>query len=218
MKIRYFKFPGRLIYKGWFDLFCLVCDSFGRIELYGYENIPEGPCIIIGNHVSFLDPMAMAFFHETLICAVARDTLMNGRISGPFFRHLNAIPVKRGESGNLNAFREVLRNVKGGSSVIIFPEGTRSPDGKLQPGKAGAGLIAIKAGVPILPIRSFGFETVLPRSNKLRGGRRVSLCAGKPIMPSEIDPGKDHPDRAQIIVDAIMERLAQIKPPRVCEV
>ena len=140
MRVRYFKFKGsKLVYKAWWRLFETVCDVFGRIELYGYENVPKSPCIIVANHVSYLDPMAMAFFHETELCAVARDTLMNGKILGWVFRHLNAIPVKRGQSGNLGAFRDVLSRIKHGIGVIIFPEGTRSPDGKLLHGKPGAG-------------------------------------------------------------------------------
>lgn len=103
-------------------------------------------------------------------------------------------------------------------SVLIFPEGTRSPDGKLQRGKPGAGLISIKAGVPILPVRSFGFETVLPRSGVLRGGMRITLCAGETINPAEIDADKFCKDRPQVIVDAIMARMATIEAPRVWEV
>lgn len=218
MRARFFKFGGKYVYKGWWHLSSVICDVFGRIELTGYENIPREPCIVVANHVSFLDPMASSFFHETEMCAVARDTLMDGCLTGPFFRALNAVPVKRGSAGNLGAFRDVLARVKSGKSVIIFPEGTRSPDGKLLPGKPGAGLLAIKAGVPILPLRSFAFEEVLPRSNRLRGGTRLVFCAGAPIDPSDIDPGKNVHDRAQAIVDAIMERIAEIKPPPLKEV
>jgi len=196
----------------------IICDVFGRVELYGYENVPQSPCIIVANHVSYLDPFAVAFFHETEICAVARDTLMDSKISGALFRRMNAIPIKRGQSGNLGAFRDVLARVKSGSSVIIFPEGTRSPDGNLLKGKAGAGLLAIKAGVPILPLRTFEMFDVLPRTNKLRGGARIVICAGKTIDPKEIDPGKSHPDRAQFIVDKIMERIAEIQPPKLEEI
>ena len=102
MRARYFKFKtAKLVYKSWWYLSAIFCDVFGRIELYGYENVPKCPCIIVANHVSYLDPMAMAFFHETELCAVARDTLMKGKVLGWIFRHLNAIPVKRGQSGNL---------------------------------------------------------------------------------------------------------------------
>ena len=219
MRARYFKFKTvKLVYKSWWHLSAIFCDVFGRIELYGYENVPKCPCIIVANHVSYLDPMAMAFFHETELCAVARDTLMKGKVLGWIFRHLNAIPVKRGQSGNLGAFRDVLARIKNGIGVVIFPEGTRSENGELLPGKPGAGLLAIKAGVPILPIRSFGFEEVLPRSNRLGGGARVIICAGKPIYPHEIHPGKNCPDRAQIIVDRLMERIVQIERPSVREV
>ena len=212
MRSRYFKIgKGKYIYKGWWILSSIICDVFGRIELYGYENVPKEPCIIVANHVSYLDPMAAAFFHESELCAIARDTLMDGKFSGPFFRSLNAIPIKRGQSGNLGAFRDVLSRIKSGIGVIIFPEGTRSADGSLLRGKAGAGLLAIKSGAPILPLRFFNMHDVLPRSNILRGGTRLVLCAGKPIDPKEIDPGKNAPDRAQIIVDKIMERIAQIE-------
>ena len=218
MRARYFRFKApKLIYKSWWNLSHIFCDVFGRIELYGYENVPKEPCIIVANHVSYLDPMAMSFFHETELCAVARDTLMNGKLSGYVFKNLNAIPIKRGQSGNLGAFRDVLSRIKSGVGVIIFPEGTRSFDGKLLEGKPGAGLLAIKAGTPILPIRAFGMEEVLPRSNKLNAGR-IIICAGKPINPKEIDPGKDCPDRAQIIVDKIMERIAAINPPKQYEI
>ena len=220
MRPRYFKFPDKsnYLYKGAWHLISIICDVFGRIELFGYENVPKEPCIIVCNHVSYLDPFAVGFFHETKLCAVARDTLMNGRISGPVFRGMNAIPIKRGQSGNLGAFREILAQVKDKKSVIIFPEGTRSENGTLLKGKAGAGLLAIKAGIPILPMRSFGMCDVLPKSNKLSGGHRILLCAGKPIYPKEIDPGKNHPDRAQIIVDKIMEKIAEIRPPILDEI
>lgn len=219
MRTRFFKVgKGKYIYKGWWILSSVICDVFGRIELYGYENVPKEPCIIVANHVSYLDPMAAAFFHETELCAVARDTLMDGKFSGAFFRSLNAIPIKRGQSGNLGAFREVLARIKSGVGVIIFPEGTRSFDGKLQRGKAGAGLLAIKSGAPILPLKFVNMYDILPRTGRLRGGTRLILCAGKPINPKEIDLGKDAPDRAQIIVDRIMERIAEIEPPVLREI
>lgn len=219
MRVRFFKFRGsKLVYKSWWLISSIFCDVFGRIELYGYENVPKTPCIIVANHVSYLDPMAMAFFHESELCAVARDTLMQGRVLGWVFKHLNAIPIKRGQSGNLGAFREVLSRIKNGVGVIIFPEGTRGENGVLLPGKPGTGLLAIKAGVPILPMRSFGFDKVLPRSNRLGGGQRIVICAGKLIDPNEIDPGKTCPDRAQIIVDRIMERIAGIECPKIKEI
>lgn len=61
MRARYFKFGGKLVYKAWWHISSVFCDVFGRIELCGYENVPKSPCIIVANHVSYLDPMAMAF-------------------------------------------------------------------------------------------------------------------------------------------------------------
>ncbi len=216
MRNRLYLFKKKFIYKAALVVTQAICDVFGRIDLHGYENFPKNKtCIIAGNHVSYLDPFAMAFYNEDEISVVARDTLMSNAFSKILLSNMNAIPIKRGDSGNLGVFRLLLSNIKAGRSVLIFPEGTRSPDGKLQSGKAGVGLLAMKAGVPIIPIRSWGFEDVLPRSNKLRGGSRIIMNVGKPIDLKEIDPGKDCPDRAQKIVDAIMERIAQIEKPEI---
>ena len=68
--------------------------------------------------------------------------------------------------------------------------------------------------MPILPVRTFGFEDVLPRSGKLGGGVRIDMVIGKPISPAEIDPGRDDPDRAQKAVDAIMQRIGELQKPR----
>ena len=215
MRNRFYLFKKKFIYKAALFVSQSICDVFGRIDIHGYENIPEGPYIIAGNHVSYLDPFAMAFFTEEEICVVARDTLMSNWFSKMLLSNMNAIPIKRGDGGNLGVFRLLISHIKAGRSVLIFPEGTRSADGKLQRGKAGVGLLAVKGNVPILPIRSWGFEDVLPRSNKLRGGSRIVMQIGKPIQLKDIDPGKNDPDRAQKIVDAIMEHLSQIQKPRI---
>ena len=215
MKNRFYLFKKKLIYKAALVVSQAICDVFGRIDIHGYENVPKGPYIIAGNHVSYLDPFAMAFFTEEEISVVARDTLMSNWFSKLLLTNMNAIPIKRGDSGNLGVFRLLINHIKAGRSVLIFPEGTRSVDGKLQAGKAGVGLLAVKGNVPILPIRSWGFEDVLPRSNKLRGGNRIVMQIGTPIQLDEIDPGKNDPDRAQKIVDSIMERIANIKKPKI---
>lgn len=215
MRQRFYLFKNKYIYKAALYLTQSICDIFTRIELRGYENIPEGqPCVIAANHVSYLDPFAMAFFHENEICVVARDTLMSNPFSNLLLSNMNAIPIKRGDSRNLGVFRLLLSHIKDGKSVLIFPEGTRSADGTLQKGKAGVGLLAMKAGVPIIPIRSWGFEEFYPRSNKIRGGGRIVMQVGKPIQLSEIDPGKNCQERAQVIVDNIMQRIADIKKPK----
>lgn len=215
MRSRYLTFKGKYLYKASYYLAQIICDVFARIDLHGYENMPDCPCVIAANHVSYLDPFAMGFFNENELCIVARDSLMKNPLAKLILTNLNAIPIKRGESGNLGVFREILKRIRSGKTLIIFPEGTRSPDGHLQKGKAGVGLIAMKTNVPVVPVRSFGFETVLPRSGELRGGNRVVMCIGKPIMPDELNFDKDDPDRAQKIVDVIMARIAAIEKPRI---
>lgn len=214
MKNLYPKFEGKYTYKASLYLAQIICDVFARIDISGYENVPDGPCIVAANHVSYLDPFSMGFIDEREFSVVARDTLMKNALAKKILTSLNAIPIKRGQSNNLGVFREMLSQIKAGRSIIIFPEGTRSADGSLQRGKAGVGFLALKAGVPILPVRTFGFEDVLPRSGKLGGGVRIDMAIGKPISPAEIDPGRDDPDRAQKAVDAIMQRIGVLQKPR----
>ena len=200
MRFRFFKFSGLHIYKSFLLYAETVCDVFGRIELYGHENVPRQPCILVANHVSFLDPLAMGFFHETRMCALARDTLFKGPVLGWIFRNLNAVPVKRGESGNLGAFRDVLARVKNGDSIMIFPEGTRVHDGEDVSAKGGAALFATRTGVPIVPVYV---------SRKKYWFRRSPVIIGKPITP-KIAGRKATSEELEKIMNDVMEQIYRL--------
>jgi len=207
------------VYWGTIRTVMTINDLFGRMEIYGWENIPKTPCIIVANHVSFFDPPSMGFFCDYSMASVlARGSLSDNRLMALYLKCLNAIALKRGGQNDIGAIKESLKRIKNNSNVVIFPEGTRSDDGSLQRGKAGASMIALKANVPILPIRTFGFEKVLPKSNKLSGGARISFVVGKTVMPADVDPGKSCEDRMQVMADNIMNLIAQLKEPTLNEV
>jgi len=207
------------VYWGTVHTVMTINDLFGRMEIYGWQNIPKTPCIIVSNHVSFFDPPSMGLFWESnRISVLARGSLSDNKLMALYLKCLNAIALKRGGQNDIGAIKESLNRIKGNSPIVIFPEGTRSDDGTLQRGKAGAAMIALKANVPILPIRTFGFEKVLPKSNKLAGGARISFVVGKPVMPSDLDPGKSCEDRMQVMADNIMNLIAQLKEPTLNEV
>lgn len=185
-------------------------DLLGRIEIYGFDKAPKRNCIIVANHVSFLDPPTMSVFHNDNVSVIARDTLMKNPILRIYFSALNAIPIKRG-GNDFGAIREALKRIKNGHSLIIFPEGTRTEDGNLLRAKPGAAMLALKAKIPVLPIRSFGYFKIMPKSNKVTAGTRITIIAGNPINVADIDPQKGDHNRAQIIADCIMEHIAKIK-------
>lgn len=192
-------------------------NVIGRLELHGIENVPSTPCLLVANHVSGIDPHSVSIFKSARkVVAVARNTLFEMKLVGEYLRMLEVIPIKRGEGGDISAFKSIINAIKSGQSVLIFPEGTRSRNGELQSGKAGVGLIALKTGVPILPIRTYGFESTIP--NKLDVSGRLIMVAGKPIDIKDIDPGKGHPERMQAIVDEIMRAIGEIEKPKYFEV
>jgi 1-acyl-sn-glycerol-3-phosphate acyltransferase len=112
-------------------------------------------------------------------------------------------PAQRWNSG---AFKE-------GRVVILFPEGTRSPDGNLQPPKPGIGMLACRAGVPVIPARIFGSFEAFGRGGRLRLGTPVSIVYSKPMAPAEYDDPSVGKARYELAAQRIMDRIAAIKPP-----
>lgn len=188
-------------------------DILGRIDYYGWENIPKENCIVVANHVSFYDPPAMVAYFLKDISAVARSTLSKNKLMDAYFESMNAILINRDKGGDLGAIKESLRRIKAGGNLLIFPEGTRSPDGNIQEGKAGVSAIALRANVKILPVRSFGFFDIMPKTGRINAGTHISLVAGKAVDIKDLDPSKADPNRLQTIADKIMQHISDIKEP-----
>ena len=110
--------------------------------------------------------------------------------------------------------KRVLAVFKSGGVVIMFPEGTRSPDGNLQKPKPGIGMLACKAAVPVVPARIFGTFEAFGRSGKLRLGMPVNIAYGRPMSPAEYDDPSLGKARYETAAQRIMDRIATISPPR----
>lgn len=194
----------------------VVLADFFNHEIYGEENIPKsGGVLIASNHVSFLDPPAVAGSAPRNCYSFARKTLFKTGFSGWVFRQFLTIPVDRDGGNDLGAIKTVLKRLKEGQAVLLFPEGTRSEDGKLQEAKRGAGMLAAMSQVPIVPTRVFGtFEAWNRHMKNPCAFRPTAVVYGKPIFPEEYDPGKTHPERYQEISSLIMERIGALKDPR----
>jgi 1-acyl-sn-glycerol-3-phosphate acyltransferase len=138
-----------------------LCFSF-RFE--GGRRVPRrGPVLLIGNHQSFIDPVAMGLSISRHIHYLARKTLFKNAFFGRLLRSLNASPVDQ-EGVAKEGLRTVLEQLNAGHAVLIFPEGERTWKGKIQPLKPGIYLLIKRAKVPIVPIGIAGAYDALPRT------------------------------------------------------
>ena len=158
-----------------------IAKTFFNYRVIGAENmIEEGPCIIAANHCSYLDPPLVGVACQRAIHYLARKSLLDVPILGPILPELNVIPVDQ-KNADRSALMGAIRVVRNGGAVLIFPEGTRSPDGKLQPAQPGIGIIAAKTEAPIVPVWIDGSFQILPRTSVMPRLKQVHLRIGEPI-------------------------------------
>lgn len=147
-------------------LLWLLLKVFWRMEIIGIENLPEsGGLIIASNHVSYLDPAVLAAsLNRKIYFITKKEVFKNGFVSF-ILKNLNTISVDR-KNTDILAFKKVINILREGKILGIFPEGTRSLNGDLQELKLGAIRIAMKTGVPILPVGIIGTHKIYPRGIK----------------------------------------------------
>jgi 1-acyl-sn-glycerol-3-phosphate acyltransferase len=134
-----------------------------RLRREGLENIPPGPCVFTPNHTSNIDPPALLAAIPRRISILAKKELFGIPVLGPAMKLVRFVPVDRADreaaAGSVDL---AVRYLGEGLSFVVYPEGTRSPDGHLRPFKKGAFILAIRAGVPVVPISIVGAEKVMP--------------------------------------------------------
>ncbi|MFJ3881104.1 lysophospholipid acyltransferase family protein [Streptomyces sp. NPDC090077] len=159
-----------------------------RPRIEGLENIPpEGAAIVAGNHLSFSDHFLMPAILTRRITFLAKAEYftgpgLKGRLTAAFFRSAGQIPVDRsGKDAGQAALREGLGVLAEGELLGIYPEGTRSHDGRLYKGKVGVAAMALGAGVPVVPCAMLGTFEIQPPGQKLPKIRRVTIRFGAPL-------------------------------------
>lgn len=181
--------------------------------IYNLNKVPQdGPFLLACNHASYFDPPFLgAMIEQREMFAFAKKALFNSKLKKWLFTHLNSIPVDRGHT-DISAIRSVLNLLKNSKGIMIFPEGTRTPDGKLGKAHAGIGLFACKSGVSVIPCRMFGTYEIMNRfSHFPNWNQRATIVFDHPILPEEYDNKASqnrYLDAAKIIMDAI----AKIEP------
>jgi 1-acyl-sn-glycerol-3-phosphate acyltransferase len=183
----------------------------------GLDNIPaEGAAIIASNHLSFSDSIFMPLMVRRPVVFLAKSeyftgTGIKGRLTAMFFRLTNQLPMDRSggaaSEASLNAGMEVLSH---GGLLGIYPEGTRSPDSRLYRGKVGVARLALKAGVPVVPVAMIGTDKVQPIGKRLPNIRRIGMIFGEPLDFSEYrDQAEDRVVQRQV-TDGIMFELMRL--------
>lgn len=174
----------RVFYRFSYYSATLFFSVFFRLRIIGRENLPQGPGLVCCNHQSHLDPVLVGLACREPISFLARDSLFRGPFS-LLIKYMGAIPINREGSG-LAGIKLTLGRLKAGEKVLIFPEGTRTPDGEMRPVKGGFSVIARKAKVGMTPMAIAGAFEAWPRKQSLPFPRTIQIVIGKPITPNEM--------------------------------
>jgi 1-acyl-sn-glycerol-3-phosphate acyltransferase len=184
-----------------------------RVKVTGRQNVPKrGPVILAPNHVSFCDSLFLPVAMRRKVTFVAKAEYFDSWRTAWFFRAAGQIPMRRdGGSASeraLAAARDVLRS---GMVLGIYPEGTRSPDGRLYRGHTGVARLALECGVPVVPVGIVGTPEVQPRGSMLlRPFRRVEIRIGAPLDLQRFAGSGDDPLALRALTDEVMFAIKEL--------
>jgi len=203
---------------GWYRFGYLTAQLIGKalfsFEVVHRERIIEtGGAIIAMNHESYLDPPLAGIACQRELYYLARKTLLQWPILGPIMPKVNVIPVDQ-ERADMSALKTVIKIVRAGQATVIFPEGARTLDGRLQPAQPGLGLIIAKTLAPVVPMRIFGAHKAFPRGGKPKLFTPITLVVGEPMSFTKDDLVGEGRELYQSLSERVMDRIAAIQYER----
>ena len=183
--------------------FCLLfCKFYFHLEAIGKEHIPrKGGFVVASNHASFLDPVLLGSACPRGLNFAARDSLFKNPLLRYLISNVGAFPIKRW-SADLAAVKESVRRLSLNAGLVVFPEGTRSPDGLLQPMSHGFALLAAKACVPIIPAWISGSYKAWGKKSKIMRPVKITVVFGQPLWVEKKQP---YPEVARKVFDRIKD-------------
>jgi len=200
----------------------LICRlGFGvyfRWRIYNENRVPrEGSVILAANHASFLDPPMIGSAVRRPINYLARESLFRFPLFGWYLKALNSVPVDRDGQG-AKGLKMILARLLNEGGIILFPEGTRTSNGELQPARSGVGLTVIKSDAPVVPVRIFGTYKAWNRRQLFPRPRQITIKFGEPIDFSDLRneaaecPKKRLKEIYQEVADRIMVAITALEP------
>jgi len=202
---------------GWL-FFRVMFATYFRWRVYNPERVPQaGAVILAANHASYLDPPLVGSGLIRPINYLARESLFRFPIMGTVLHSWNAVPVDR-DGGGARGLKNILDRLLEGAGIILFPEGTRTKDGNLQPARSGIGLTVVKSDAIVVPVRVFGTFEAWGRNQKIPLPRRVVVKYGEPMRFEKLRAEAKNCDKARLkeiyqeIADEIMAAIAKLEP------
>jgi len=200
--------------------FRLAYGTYFHWRAFNPERVPaQGSVILASNHASFLDPPLVGAALHRSINYLARESLFRFPVMGAVLRSWQCVPVDR-EGGGAAGLRTILDRLLAGGAIILFPEGTRTRDGTLQPARSGVGLTVIKSTAPIVPVRVFGTFEAYNRRMLFPLPRRVMVKFGRPLFFEQLREEAKNCAKPRLkeiyqqIAEEIMGRIADLGPYR----
>ena len=189
----------RIIVKG---ILRATVELLFRVKKIGEENLPkEGACIICPNHISNWDPVLLVVCTKRQVRMMSKEELFKSKFLSIIAKIFDVFPVKRG-TGDIDAIKKSLKVLKGGNILALYPEGTRNGMEKGIKPKNGAVLIALKAGVPIIPAATQGDYKVF---------RKVRLIYGKPIYYNKEEINTNNKEQIDELTNDLMKEIVVLR-------
>ncbi|HUN60404.1 MAG TPA: lysophospholipid acyltransferase family protein [Candidatus Sulfotelmatobacter sp.] len=179
------------------------------VDVKGVERIPAGTCIFAANHTSSADAPAVVWAIPRRIAILLKRSLFHWPIVGQAFHLAHFIPVDRfNRESAIESVEQGIEAIRQGQSFLIYPEGTRSPDGRLQPFKKGTAVMAIKAGVPVVPVACSNAHRIMEK-------RKLQIHPGRILVEflEPVDARNYSLDQREALVQELHDRLAAGLPP-----
>ena len=201
--------PNPLYWGGVKGLVLLMRAVGVKVRIKGRERVPAGACLFVANHTSSADAPAVVGAIPRRVAILLKKSLYKWPIAGQAFALAGFIPVNRGErEPALASVEKATLSLRAGQSFLIYPEGTRSPDGRLQNFKKGAVVMAIKAGVPLVPIACSGAHKVMRK-------RSLRIYPGEILVEflEPIDASKYSFEERDALNDRVHDTMAAGLPP-----
>lgn len=202
---------------GW-CFFRVAYRIYCRAEWFNAERVPaSGPVILASNHASIIDPPLVGTGLNRGISYLARESLFRFPVVGWVLRKWDAVPVDR-EGGGARGLKAIMDRLLAGGGIILFPEGTRTMDGKLQPARSGIGLTVIKSNAPIVPVRVFGTFEAYGRDAKFPKPHKIAAKYGKPMYFTALREEAKTCSKPRLkeiyqqVADEIMAEIAKLQP------
>ena len=195
-----------MFYAFW-RFFCWLCSVlYLPTTVKGEKNIPKtGGFILACNHVSYLDPVIFGISCPRPLNYMARESLFENRVFGWLLARVNVFPIKR-YSADIGAIKEALRRLKTGCGILLFPEGTRSSNGRIGEGLEGVGFLARKSNAPVIPAFIKGTQNATPKGARSVKPARLMVVFGPAVRFPEESCVSD-----KAMTDEIMRQIALLK-------